>query len=120
MQKYNWVFINIVLLVFFILLLFPLAGICIEENILLEWNKTFGGRYDDDAYSLIQISDSGYTIAGYTSSKGVGGYDVWVIKLDNKGNMVWDRTYGGSGGEGVYSLIQTSDGGYAVAGLDLV
>jgi hypothetical protein len=52
-----------------------------------------------------------------TNSKGAGSADFWVIKLDHQGNMVWDRTYGGSDEDRAYSLIQTTDGGYAVAGL---
>ena len=71
---------------------------------------------DDRATSLIQITDGGYAVAGLTSSKGAGGEDFWVIKLDKQGKMVWDRTYGGSVDDRATSLIQTTDGGYAVAG----
>jgi hypothetical protein len=66
--------------------------------------------------TLIQTTDSGYAVAGWTSSKGAGEADFWVIKLDKHGKNVWDRTYGGSGNDLAWSLIQTTDGGYAVAG----
>ena len=80
------------------------------------WDKTYGGSDIDWAFSLIQTTDGGYAVAGYTSSKGAGDRDFWVIKLDNQGNKIWDRTYGGSGADGALSLIRTTDGGYAVAG----
>ena len=81
------------------------------------WDKTYGGSDSDWAQSLIQTTDGGYMVAGWTRSKGAGGYDFWVIKLDHQGNMVWDRAYGGSDIDWAQSLIQTTDGGYAVAGL---
>ena len=80
------------------------------------WDKTYGGSAYDWANSLIQTADGGYAVAGVTTSKGAGGADFWIIKLDEQGNQVWDKTYGGSGGDGASSLIQTTDGGYAVAG----
>jgi len=79
---------------------------------MLTWDKTYGGSADDWASSLIQIIDGGYAVAGLISSKGADGRDFWVIKLNEKGNGVWDKTYGGWAN----SLIQTTDGGYAVAG----
>ena len=82
----------------------------------IEWDKFFGGDEDDSAYSIIQASDGGYAVAGQTASKGVGEADVWVIKLDGKGNLEWDETFGGNSYDRAYSIIQTNDGGYAVAG----
>jgi thioredoxin-related protein/Tol biopolymer transport system component len=84
---------------------------------VLTWDRTYGGSGDDVAFSLIQTIDGGYAVAGGTSSQGAGGADFWVIKLDEQGNEIWDRTYGGSGDDVAFSLIQTTDGGYAVAGL---
>ena len=80
------------------------------------WDKTYGGSGGDEAYSLIQTTDGGYAVAGWNDSKGAGNRDAWVIKLDNQGNRVWDKTYGGSANDGAWALIQTTDGGYAVAG----
>jgi|GEM_PF-2004183 len=80
------------------------------------WDKTYGGSGDDAANSLIQTADGGYVVAGRTESKGAGGTDFWVIKLDDQGNQIWDKTYGGSGDDAANSLIQTADGGYVVAG----
>jgi len=80
------------------------------------WNRTYGGSDRDIVSSFIQITDGGYAVAGSTTSKGAGGWDFWVIKLDKQGNKVWDKTYGGNGNDVASSLIQTTDGGYAVAG----
>jgi len=82
----------------------------------LQWTKTIGGKSDDWGNSLIQTSDGGYAIAGSTTSFGAGGADVYVVKLDAKGNLQWTKTIGGKSADGGSSLIQTSDGGYAIAG----
>ena len=82
----------------------------------LTWNRSFGGSAVDEAYSLIQTTDGGYAVAGYTRSYGAGGADFWLIRLDRQGNKVWDKTFGGDKYDRAYSLIQTTDGGYAVAG----
>jgi PKD repeat protein/ribosomal protein L40E len=83
------------------------------------WGATYGGAENEYAYSLIQTSDGGYAMAGYTSSYGAGGADFWLVKTDSSGNKLWDKTYGGTGSDYAYSLIQTSDGGYAMAGATL-
>jgi hypothetical protein len=55
-------------------------------------------------------------MAGYTESFGAGGSDAWVLKLDNNGNIIWQKTYGGNNNDDVRSIYQTSDGGYIAAG----
>ena len=112
--------------IIFISLLLSLIGLmCLfvfaekEALPIITWDRTYGGRGDDLAWFLIQTTDGGYAVAGFTSSKGAGDRDLWVIKLDNQGNMIWDKTYGGRGNDLALSLIQTTDGGYAVAGYTL-
>ena len=80
------------------------------------WDKVFGGSSNDEAYDIIQASDGGYVIAGTTRSKGAGNYDMWLIKTDASGKKLWDKTFGGSGEEEAFSVIPTSDGGYALIG----
>ena len=80
------------------------------------WNKTYGGPENDFAQAMIQTNDGGYAIAGETNSFGAGGSDCWLIKLDNSGNIQWNKTYGESTSDGANSVIQTSDGGYAIVG----
>ena len=82
----------------------------------MQWNETYGGGNKDYAYSLTQTGDGGYTIAGHTRSFGAGDYDFWLVKTDGSGNMTWSQTYGGIDSDSVHSLIQTSDGGYAITG----
>jgi hypothetical protein len=88
----------------------------LDANGNLQWTKTIGGPSDDWGFSLIQTSDGDYAIAGYTESFGAGEDDVYVVKLDANGNLQWTKTIGGPKDEEGYSLIQTSDGGYAIAG----
>ena len=82
----------------------------------MEWNKTYGGTGNDSAHSIVATSDGGHAIAGYTNSSGAGANDFFLVKNDATGNMEWNQTYGGSSLDEAYSLVATSDGGYAIAG----
>jgi hypothetical protein len=83
----------------------------------VEWNKTYGGTEDQDiVYSVVETSDECYVLAGWTSSYGAGANDFWLIKTDSSGNMLWNRTYGGTETEVARSVVETSDGGYAILG----
>lgn len=76
----------------------------------------FGGSNTESAHSVVQTGDGGYALAGMTRSYGEGGVDVWLVKTDSSGEKEWAKTFGGSDYEGVYSLIRTDDGGFAMAG----
>lgn len=88
----------------------------------IEWQKTIGGANYDVGISVSQTIDNGYIIAGYTSSNdgdiasNHGLFDALVIKLDALGNIVWQKTYGGSLNENAFDLIQTDEGGYILLG----
>jgi PGF-CTERM protein len=81
-----------------------------------EWGKFFGGPYWDDAKSVQQTSDGGYILAGSTMSYGAGAYDFWLVKTDSNGNKEWNKIFGGPYWDVAYSVQQTSDGGYILAG----
>jgi hypothetical protein len=89
----------------------------------IQWQKPMGGTQTDRAKSIIQTSDGGYIVAGSTSSNNFdvtvqkGNGDYWVVKLDNLGNIQWQKTYGGSAQDGASSIIQTTDGNYLVGGI---
>lgn len=82
----------------------------------LQWRKAIGGSGFDVVGSIVQTSDGGYAAAGWTNSFGAGGYDMYIVKLDAGGNLQWSKTVGGTDFDYAYSIIQTSDGGFAVAG----
>ncbi|MGA8848958.1 MAG: hypothetical protein WB564_03940 [Dehalococcoidia bacterium] len=80
------------------------------------WQKTYGGTDYDEAYSIQQTQEGGYIVAGWTESFGAGDYDFWVLKLDKDGNVAWQKTYVGAGDDHAFSIQQTQDLGYIVAG----
>lgn len=83
------------------------------ENV---WQKTYGGDQDDYAESIQQTEDGGYIVAGVTESFGAGQTDFWVIKLDEDGDIEWEKTYGGVLDEYAHSIQQTKNNGYIVVG----
>ncbi len=81
------------------------------------WTRTYGGSSDEWIECVQQTTDGGYIMAGTSSSFGSGFYDFYVIKTDSQGNSLWASAYGGSSYDGAYSIQQTIDGSYIVAGL---
>jgi len=80
------------------------------------WSRTFGGHDWDKFFSLAETDDGGYILGGSTASFGAGGLDFWLVKVGADGDSLWSRTYGGSGWDRCFSVQQTSDGGYILAG----
>ena len=80
------------------------------------WTRTYGGTSDEYGRFVQQTADSGYIIVGYTRSFGAGLYDIYLIKTNNNGDMIWTKTYGGIDFDYGYSVKQTTDGGYIIAG----
>jgi len=102
-----------------ILTLFVLASLPFISSVGASstmWSQTYGGTSSDSAEAMVQTSDGGYALAGYTTSFGAGSYDFWLVKTDEYGDMEWNQTYGGADIEHAYSLVETSDGGFALAG----
>jgi hypothetical protein len=90
----------------------------------IEWQHTFGGQYIDELRGLEQTKDGGYIVGGYSNSsdtgektdKNYGVGDYWVLKLDDKGAIVWQKTFGGDKDDHLYAIHQTIDGGYILGG----
>jgi len=97
----------------------------INNNGALLWEKSLGGSSFDTAQEIKQTTDGGYIVVGTTYSSngdvigahGGQGIDIWAVKLNNLGNIVWQKPLGGSGIEEGYSIKQTSDGGYIIGGI---
>lgn len=89
----------------------------------VDWIKTFGGTNEETAHAVIETSDGGYALLGFTKSidgdittKQLEVNDFWLLKLDSEGAVMWNKTYGGSDDDRGRDIIQTMDGGYAIAG----
>jgi hypothetical protein len=83
-------------------------------NIL--WQKTYGGADEDYATGVEQTADGGFIIVGSTKSFGAGQEDVYLVKTDSTGNVVWAHTFGTAGAETAYSVHQNTDNGYIIGG----
>jgi hypothetical protein len=81
-----------------------------------EWDKTYGGKEAEGAFSVQQTKDLGYVVAGTTSSFGKGYPSIWILKLDAKGDSIWSKIYEGTVVSTAHAIGQTSDGGYIIAG----
>ena len=81
-----------------------------DEYGIIEWTRNYGGTAHDSASALVETSDGGYALTGYTWS--FEPYGFWLVKTDKSGKMEWSQTYEG----GVSELVETSDGGFALTG----
>ncbi len=88
----------------------------------MEWQKSLGGTEEDIAYAVNQTTDGGYVVAGYSQSNNGdvsgnhGNNDMWIVKLDGAGVLQWQKALGGAQNDVAYSIQQTSDGRYIIAG----
>ena len=88
----------------------------LDETGSVIWDKTFGGWGNDVGSSVQQTFDGGYIITGYTESYSNGKKDVWLIKTDENGLKLWDKTFGYGDFDSGSMVRQTSDGGYIMVG----
>lgn len=86
------------------------------------WEKSFGGSEIDGAYGVAKTADNNFVIVGDTRStdKNVsqnnGGADIWLIKIDDNGNLIWEKSIGASGFDAARSIKLTSDNGFLISG----
>jgi uncharacterized protein YaiI (UPF0178 family) len=94
----------------------------LTKNGDIRWQKCLGGSGSDDASSIQQTTDSGYIVAGSSTSNNGdvrgnhGGADYWIVKLKINGDIQWQKSLGGSSNDNASSIQQTTDSGYIVAG----
>ena len=92
---------------------------------ITQWDKRFGGTSSEILRSLQQTSDGGYILGGWSASgisgdksqASQGSQDFWIVKTDGLGNKLWDKRFGGTNTEDLFSVLQTVDGGYILGGL---
>ncbi|MBT8187261.1 MAG: hypothetical protein HKP38_10305 [Croceitalea sp.] len=88
----------------------------------LQWRRYFGGTNNDRAHGVVQANDGGFVMAGFSESddfdisNSKGSYDFWVVKIDKNGNMIWEKSFGGSGIEIAYDITKNGEGGYSIVG----
>ncbi len=93
-----------------------------DEEGTLQWSKSYGGSGDDRGNAIVQTSDGGYAIVGYSTSadgdvsQNAGAQDYWIVKVNAVGELQWERSYGFSGRDEALSILETSDQGFLVVG----
>ncbi len=96
-----------------------------DKDGVVQWDKTYGGTADDELFTIDLTSDGGYILGGksYSNISGdktenrIGDFDFWVVKVDSLGVLEWENTIGGTQEDNLYSIEQTSDGGYILGGM---
>ncbi|MER3328789.1 MAG: choice-of-anchor D domain-containing protein, partial [Candidatus Kapaibacterium sp.] len=96
----------------------------LDENGDLQWSKTIGGIGEDGFKKIIKSNDGGYIACGFSGSNdrdllGVGNkgkLDAFIVKLDNSGNTLWTKTFGGSKNEVALDIVHLAEGGYMISG----
>lgn len=89
----------------------------------LEWSSIYGGSDNEKASKIIQDTSGGYILVGFSSStdgdlsSNAGANDIWVVKLNSSGSILWQKSYGFSGNDYGFSIVQTADGGYFIGGI---
>ena len=97
---------------------FDLFLVKTNENGDFQWEKSYGGEYDDIGYSVEQTNDGGYIISGSTgySFNDEKDFDIWILKTDRDGNLEWEKTITGDGQDDAICIRQTNDNGYILTG----
>ncbi|WP_422106447.1 hypothetical protein [Winogradskyella sp.] len=88
----------------------------------LEWSRYFGGNFTDTPEGAVQTNDNGYIIAGGSDSSdtdisgNLGTYDFWVIRITSTGDLVWEKSFGGSQIDEARAIVGTADGNFMITG----
>ena len=88
----------------------------VDSNIKYEWSAAIGHEFTEFGHAVKQTADNGYIICGYTNSIGNGSYDAYLVRTDDKGKLLWEKTFGGFDWDFAYDVEITSDGGFLIVG----
>lgn len=96
--------------------------VCLDQNGTFLWQKCYGGSLFDEAKTMIETADGHLVIAGFSESsnedvsvnKGIR--DAWILKIDTLGNLIWQNSFGGSGLETIFSIVEKKQGGFLAVG----
>ena len=76
--------------------------------------KIFGDTLIDSFHPVKELSNGDFIIGGFSEKPGKKGDEAWLVRTDDSGNLLWEKTYGGNGGDRVYDIEETNDGGFIV------
>jgi hypothetical protein len=96
--------------IFFPLLLFSASNSLGQ----ITFQKTIGGISNEGGSTIVEAHDGGYVVSGNTSSYGAGSADIYLVKIDSLGNVIWTKTFGGASSEYLPTMIKTSDSCYMI------
>jgi PKD repeat protein len=94
----------------------------IDSEGYMLWEKCYGGTSQDNGYSILETDDNNFILTGYTESDdgdvsgNHGNYDIWVVRINSQGDILWQKCYGGTSNDISYAIIQTDNGGYLLTG----
>jgi hypothetical protein len=90
-----------------------------DADMNVQWQRCYGGNNHDAINGILELDD-GYIFTGSTESTNMPGHkgdvDVWVVRIDFDGNIIWQKAFGGSRNEAGYNIFKTDDGGFIVVG----
>jgi len=81
------------------------------------WENTFGANGNDHALDVAALPNGKFVVAGTTNSKGAGSYDAWVLRFDDNGRLLGEKTFGGKKSDAAYSVVARPNGWLAIAGI---
>jgi hypothetical protein len=94
----------------------------LDASGIVQWRRYFGGSNNDRSYDVVQANDGGYVVTGFSESTDFditnnhGSYDYWVIKLNPQGDLLWEKSFGGSEVDQSRAIVKTSDNSYIISG----
>jgi regulation of enolase protein 1 (concanavalin A-like superfamily) len=81
------------------------------------WSQTYGSEGSDSALAMVECSTGGFAFTGYSRNGTLGRHNLWLVRTDASGNVLWERLYGGVDNDQGFGLIEVSTGGFAVVGI---